>query len=278
MVIAPTVQSGDWNSIPTTFDGTPSSYLTTNVTGPISLGSQDLPTVIFTPRFTQNANYTVPLYTPGCIGDSSCSLRGKVNITGTLFNHADAEDVGLFSTTVEQTNNDGKYDEVYVGVVNSGPLTVVAQMLQFQRYGEAINSTNPAEGPDVTSSDTAGPSATPSFGTGRNSPTETPSPDVGLSTGARAGLGVGITLVGCTILGVIALVFWRKRKAQRQNVGKSRENEDHGALVWREKPELQGESVERSELEVLPEELDRPEVYEIDSRALVAEVPGDGAR
>src|SRR5205823_2862073 len=40
--------------------------------------------VVFFPDIKQSGNYSVTIYTPGCIGDGTCATRGRVNITGTM--------------------------------------------------------------------------------------------------------------------------------------------------------------------------------------------------
>lgn len=71
--------------------------------------------ITFEPNVQEKGNYTVVVYTPGCIPDSSCSSRAIVNITGTLTSGADQ----TFSTQIAQTNNFDKYDNVYNGVIDA---------------------------------------------------------------------------------------------------------------------------------------------------------------
>lgn len=101
--------------------------------------------VVFTPNIRQSGNYSVMVYTPGCILDNSCSTRGQVNMTATT--SSDSEPV---STTLFQTNNYDKFDQVYYGYIDadadsfrptvtlapvsgqSVPLNVVASRVRFE--------------------------------------------------------------------------------------------------------------------------------------------------
>ncbi|CAL3968708.1 unnamed protein product [Diplocarpon coronariae] len=86
-----------------------SEYLTASVDGPGSAS------VEFLPDIRQSGNYSVNIYTPGCIPDGTCSSRGLVNITGTMSSDGDT-----LSSTVHQTNNFDKYDQIYFGYIEAG--------------------------------------------------------------------------------------------------------------------------------------------------------------
>lgn len=114
--------------------------------------------VVFYPSIEESGNYSVNLYTPGCQADDTCSTRGRVNITGVMStNGQDAN----FTTTLYQTNNFDKYDQVYFGYIEKtsvsfkpavtirplagqdvDSLTVVAQRVGFT----LINSTGGLNG------------------------------------------------------------------------------------------------------------------------------------
>ncbi|WPH02687.1 Hypothetical protein R9X50_00555300 [Acrodontium crateriforme] len=122
---------------------TSSDYLTANLTDTSQISSNT--SVVFTPDIKQSGNYTVTVYTPGCIQDNTCLHRGQVNVTGT-FTSAGAP----VSSTIFQTNNYDKFDTLYHGYVDvdtdsfqpsvtltpqagqSVPLTVVAQRIRFE--------------------------------------------------------------------------------------------------------------------------------------------------
>lgn len=102
-------RTGPWTVSPS-FQSS-SEYLTAELTSPISSSSAS---VVFSPDVGQSGNYTVDMYTPGCMQDGSCATRGRVNITVSMV-------AGQEPTTVElfQTNNFDKYDQIYFGSVDS---------------------------------------------------------------------------------------------------------------------------------------------------------------
>lgn len=112
LTISPTVQVGKWISLSTTLEGTTVSYLSTNITE----GSDEPPSVVFLPQFTTSGNYSVSVYTPGCIDDVSCAIRGNANVTSTL---SDEPSTAPAVAMVAQTNDYGKFDQVYYGFVNA---------------------------------------------------------------------------------------------------------------------------------------------------------------
>lgn len=104
--------TGPWEVTPS-FQSN-SRYLSADLTAP-NANSQNV-SVIFKPDIKQKGNYTVTIFTPGCIQDNTCSKRGVVNVTGT---YATSTAPGIpSSTTVYQTNNYDKYDEIYHGPVD----------------------------------------------------------------------------------------------------------------------------------------------------------------
>ncbi|KAK9388269.1 cortical protein marker for cell polarity-domain-containing protein [Lipomyces mesembrius] len=128
--------NGDWKV--TTASGT--SYLSAaNVSG-TSLNSTR---VAFYPDISIAGNYTVLMYTPGCMADSSCSSRGVVSVRVSPSNGT------TMVTHLYQTNDFDKYDIIYEGYVEAndelfrpvvtlgpvdsqiGDITVAAQKVQF---------------------------------------------------------------------------------------------------------------------------------------------------
>ena len=103
--------------------------------------------VTFEPDIKQKGNYTVTMFTPGCIQDNTCDTRGIVNVTGIYA----AETASGPSTqmNIYQTNNYDKYDVIYQGPVDASSdsfrptvtlaalsgqqdgVTIVAQRVQF---------------------------------------------------------------------------------------------------------------------------------------------------
>ncbi|KPM41789.1 hypothetical protein AK830_g4762 [Neonectria ditissima] len=102
--------TGPWSESPS-FDSS-SQYLTADLTGDFSAKSAS---VIFYPNIKESGNYSVNMYTPGCKQDDSCSARGRVNVTGAMLSGSD--DGSNFTSTLYQTNNYDKYDQIYFGYI-----------------------------------------------------------------------------------------------------------------------------------------------------------------
>ena len=146
--------TGPWTVLPSAESN--SRYLAAELSGD-DPNSQNV-SVTFQPNVLQEGNYSVTIFTPGCLQDNSCDRRGIVNVTG---NYATATAPGIpLSTQIYQTNNYDKYDEIYSGPVDiaSGdfrpsvtlsplssqrePITIVAQRIQFTNTGNATSSLN----------------------------------------------------------------------------------------------------------------------------------------
>jgi hypothetical protein len=101
--------TGPWKESPSLQSN--SKYLTATV------NSDDNPedaVVVFYPNVRESGNYSVNLYTPGCKPDDSCENRGRVNVTGTM---SSTRGEANFGTTLFQTNNFDKYDQIYFGYI-----------------------------------------------------------------------------------------------------------------------------------------------------------------
>jgi len=138
--------TGPWTH--TASNTSSSDYLTASLQG--STIDPSSASVVFTPNLRQSGNYSVTIFTPGCLSDDTCSTRGRVNITGVMAATGTATPAQPVSTELFQTNNYDKYDQVYFGYVDatsgsfqpsvtlapssgqSGPLTVVAQRIRFE--------------------------------------------------------------------------------------------------------------------------------------------------
>ncbi|EME38461.1 hypothetical protein DOTSEDRAFT_75852 [Dothistroma septosporum NZE10] len=101
--------------------------------------------VVFRPNIQQSGNYSVTVYTPGCVQDGTCSTRGQVNMTGSMTSGG-----APVTTTLFQTNNYDKFDQIYYGYIDTdggafdptvtlfpvlgqaAPLTVVASRVRFE--------------------------------------------------------------------------------------------------------------------------------------------------
>ena len=133
--------TGSWSQVPS--GSSSADYLSIQLDpSTASVGSSE---VVFMPDIKQAGNYSVTMYTPGCTDDNTCGNRGIVNITATYVQGVEAS-----PTTVYQTNNYDKYDQIYYGYVDSnsdsfrpsvtltpasgqsGDLTFVASRVQWQ--------------------------------------------------------------------------------------------------------------------------------------------------
>ncbi|KAK4629455.1 Squalestatin S1 biosynthesis cluster protein L1 [Fulvia fulva] len=101
--------------------------------------------VVFRPNIQQSGNYSVTVYTPGCVQDGTCGTRGQVNMTGSMTSEG-----APITTTLFQTNNYDKFDQIYYGYIDvdqgafapsvtlspvlgqAAPLTVVASRVRFE--------------------------------------------------------------------------------------------------------------------------------------------------
>ncbi|EXJ63879.1 hypothetical protein A1O7_00214 [Cladophialophora yegresii CBS 114405] len=101
--------TGPWYTTPSL--QSVSEYLTV-VVGPEDVNTAN---IIFQPNVQKSGNYSIIVYTPGCLQDSSCSARAIVNVTGSLTQDGKQ----TFGTTLFQTNNFDKYDIVFQGYVDA---------------------------------------------------------------------------------------------------------------------------------------------------------------
>lgn len=100
--------TGPWTVTPSR--QSTSEYLTVTVNG------TNTDSVVFLPDIKQSGNYSVNMYTPGCIQDDTCSSRGRVNITGIM---ASGTTSAGFNTQIFQSNNYDKYDQIYFGYIEA---------------------------------------------------------------------------------------------------------------------------------------------------------------
>ncbi|KAI4147848.1 MAG: hypothetical protein LQ341_001710 [Variospora aurantia] len=93
--------------------------------------------VVFKPDIKQAGNYSVDLYTPGCMHDDSCSSRGIANVTG-IFTEGGAPTPPQL---IYQTNNFDKYDQIYYGPVdvNSESFRATVTLTPFTQQGNGIS-------------------------------------------------------------------------------------------------------------------------------------------
>ncbi|KAH8676717.1 cortical protein marker for cell polarity-domain-containing protein [Tricladium varicosporioides] len=101
--------TGPWVVTPS--QSSSSNYLTASVT------SSTNATVVFQPDIKVSGNYSVNIYTPGCLQDDSCLTRGRVNITGTMASGTANTFTGI---EIFQTNNFDKFDQIFFGHIQAG--------------------------------------------------------------------------------------------------------------------------------------------------------------
>ncbi|KAI4122633.1 MAG: hypothetical protein LQ338_005697 [Usnochroma carphineum] len=124
--------TGPWTITPS--GKSQSQYLTAN------LSEQDVQSarasVVFEPDIKQKGNYTVTVYTPGCLQDNSCDRRGIANVTG-IFTEGGAP---TSPQQIYETNNYDKYDQVYSGPVdvNSDSFRATVTLTSFTQQGNGI--------------------------------------------------------------------------------------------------------------------------------------------
>ncbi|KAI5786449.1 cortical protein marker for cell polarity-domain-containing protein [Peziza echinospora] len=99
---------GQWT--PTT-GNTDSQYLVATV----PVGSTNPPSVTFSPNVQQSGDYSVIIFTPGCIQDGSCGTRGRVTVSGIYT----SDQTTPVTVDIFQTNNFDKYDTIYQGQVDA---------------------------------------------------------------------------------------------------------------------------------------------------------------
>lgn len=108
------------------------TYVSTQITNSAEAANVS---VVYQPNITVSGNYTVLLFTPGCLQDGTCETRGAVKVT--TQSAPDAEPISL---TLYETNYYDKYDTIYNGTLeqidsNWRPsITLQPQLLGDQQY------------------------------------------------------------------------------------------------------------------------------------------------
>lgn len=140
-------QTGPW-AVSSSFANS-SRYLTAELSSPITTDSAS---VVFLPDIRESGYYTVNMYTPGCLQDSTCDSRGQVRLSGTM---SPTGTNGTIGTSLFQTNNFDKYDPIYYGYVDAtsdsfrpavtltpaGGQTLSQQTIVAQRVGFVMYNT-----------------------------------------------------------------------------------------------------------------------------------------
>ncbi|EFR03149.1 hypothetical protein MGYG_06144 [Nannizzia gypsea CBS 118893] len=102
-------KSGNWNV--QSSQESSSDYLITK----IDASTDTTTSVTIHPDIKQSGNYSVTIFTPGCIQDGTCATRGTANVTASF----KSSDHTPIVTSISQTNNFDKYDQIYVGHVDA---------------------------------------------------------------------------------------------------------------------------------------------------------------
>lgn len=101
--------TGPWYTTPS--GDSYADYLSA-VVGPTTIDTTE---VVFQPDINERGNYTIVVYTPGCVQDNSCNARGSVSVTGNMT----ADGKNPLSVELSQNNNYEKYEQVYQGPVDA---------------------------------------------------------------------------------------------------------------------------------------------------------------
>ncbi|KAL2014549.1 hypothetical protein VTN00DRAFT_2074 [Thermoascus crustaceus] len=120
--------TGSWS---VTASGQSSSdYLSAQVTDSDATSTS----VTFEADIKKSGNYSVKLFTPGCIQDGTCQSRGIVNVTATFATGTDA--AAPLQTLIYQTNNFDKYDTIYTGYVDASSSDFRASVTLTPKAGQ----------------------------------------------------------------------------------------------------------------------------------------------
>lgn len=132
--------SGNYSQVSTIGSGWSDSSSGEYLTNDVSVGDIDFG-VIFYPNITYAGDYTILMYTPGCVDDDSCSTRGIVNVSVI---DTTSNDV-LSSKLIYQNNNQEKYDTLFNGHLEHTPRvemrlysTIIPDQTEIQLVADRI--------------------------------------------------------------------------------------------------------------------------------------------
>ncbi|KAK4127076.1 hypothetical protein N657DRAFT_566919 [Parathielavia appendiculata] len=108
-------------------------YLSAQLMAPITNTSAS---VVFTPDIRESGHYSVNLYTPGCIQDNTCTLRGQIKLTGQMT--ADPTKSQPIDVDLYQTNNFDKYDQIYFGLVDASSSSFRPRVTMTPLAGQSL--------------------------------------------------------------------------------------------------------------------------------------------
>lgn len=124
-------RTGPWTVSPS--HSSMSQYLTAQLEGTIDESSAS---VVFTPDIRESGNYSVNLYTPGCLQDGTCDTRGQVDVTGIM----STTDTNPLNTSLYQTNNFDKYDQIYFGYIEASSSSFKPTITMTPKSGQSITN------------------------------------------------------------------------------------------------------------------------------------------
>ena len=143
--IAKSTSTGNWRAEPS--HNSTSKYLTAQIQDPSDALDN---TVVFYPHIRQSGNYSVNMYTPGCLQDNTCATRGRVNVTGIMGNG------DKFEYEIYQSNNYDKYDQIYFGYIEAGTADFRPTVTLAPSAGQPFNLTVVAQRVGFTLIDSTG--------------------------------------------------------------------------------------------------------------------------
>ena len=267
--------TGNWSTLPISLYDSTYNFLSIDVDMPY-LNNQNPASVSYYPAINETANYTASFYTPGCASYNTCSRRTIVTVACT-FDSSDPSIYSVYSSfNVNQTVFQNTWQDFYSGPVSkaSSVSKPLVMLMNEGPSGENLNIVAPVLR-FTSSTASSSPSLPPSSAT--PSPSPLSNGDSGLSMGTKAGIGTGVGIAVLLISALVAMI-----SIGRQKVRKMKRMMDKDHILGKDKPELHSECVNKPQspvaLEAPPQELDpEDEMYEIDSRALVAEAPNEVA-
>ncbi|KAK8114735.1 Bud site selection protein RAX2 [Apiospora kogelbergensis] len=101
--------TGDWKVTPSGQSN--ADYLSVNIPSPVNSAAAS---ITFFPDIREAGNYTLSIYTPGCLQDNTCESRGQVNVTWNV-----SPNTPINSKVLFQTNNFDKYDVLDMAILDA---------------------------------------------------------------------------------------------------------------------------------------------------------------
>ncbi len=138
-----------------------SQYLSAEIPSPVEA---DAAAVTFYPDIREPGEYSINLYTPGCLQDNTCLRRGQFTVTGTLTSDGESQNlIPNGGQSLYQTNNYDKYDQLIQTTVDAssdsfrpsvtlaplagqsvpeGNMLMVAQRIEFKLVQDSTRGLN----------------------------------------------------------------------------------------------------------------------------------------